>query len=223
MKRAPLAERTLPNYTREEDLANMITHIVGGAIGILTLILVILRAAAHQSIWGMVSGILYGVSMICLYSVSSVYHGLRPGYAKKVMQVIDHCTIYFLIAGTYTPILLTAIRPQFPALAWTLFGIEWGLTALATVFTAIDHHRYGKFSMFCYILMGWCIIFATPPTLQTVGTAGFLWLIAGGISYTVGALLYGIGKKHPLFHTIFHVFVDIGSLLQAVCILCYVL
>ena len=108
MSRTPLRDRKLPDYTRGEDIANMVTHIVGGAMGVVTLVLGILLAAFHRNVWGVVSVSIYGATMIALYSVSSVYHGLKPGMGKKVMQVIDHCTIYFLIAGTYTPILLSA-------------------------------------------------------------------------------------------------------------------
>lgn len=223
MTRTPLKERTLPDYTRGNEIANMVTHIVGGAAGIAVLLLSIFISIFHSNVWGLVSGIIYGFSMICLYTVSSVYHGLLPCMGKKVMQVIDHCTIYFLIAGTYTPILLSAMRPEYPAVAWVVFGAEWAIAAFAAVFTAIDHKKYGKLSMLCYIGMGWFIILALKPTLAVLGSAGFMWLLAGGISYTVGAILYGLGKKHSVLHTVFHVFVDVGSILQAVCILVYAL
>lgn len=223
MTRTPLNQRTLPNYTRGNEIANMVTHIFGGAVGIAVLLLSIFISIHHHSVWGLVSGIVYGFSMIALYCVSSVYHGLLPCMGKKVMQVIDHCTIYFLIAGTYTPILLTAIRPVHPVTAWVVFAAEWLLAAFATVFTAIDHKRYGKLSMLCYIGMGWFIVFALKPTIEVLGLTGFLLLLAGGISYTVGAVLYGLGKKHSVLHTVFHVFVDLGSILQAVSILLYVL
>lgn len=223
MTRTPLCERSLPDYTRANEIANMVTHIAGGAMGVAVLVFAVLIAALHRNVWGVVSGAIYGASMVLLYSVSSVYHGLRPCMGKKVMQVIDHCTIYLLIAGTYTPILLSAIRPIHPAIAWVIFGAEWGLAAFATVFTAIDHKRYGKISMACYIGMGWLIVLALAPTLEAIGRDGLLWLLAGGISYTVGAILYGLGRKNPSLHTVFHVFVDAGSLLQAVCILKYVL
>lgn len=223
MTRTPLKQRLLPTYSRGEEIANMVTHIVGGALGVAVLLLTVFLAIRNHDVWALVSGVLYGASMIALYAVSSVYHGLRPSYGKKVMQVIDHCTIYLLIAGTYTPILLTAIRPVYPTLAWGIFGAEWGLAAFAAVFTAIDHVRYNKLAMICYIGMGWFIVFAVKPTLEVLGWPGFLWLLAGGVSYTVGAILYGIGKKKSIFHTVFHVFVDIGSLLQAVCILKYVM
>ncbi len=223
MSRTPLKDRVLPNYTRGEDIANMVTHIVGGAIGIAVLVLAVVVAALHRNVWGVVGAAIYGASMVALYTVSSVYHGLKPGMGKKVMQVIDHCTIYFLIAGTYTPILLAGIRPLHPVLAWVIFGIEWGLVAFAVVFTAIDHNKFKVLAMVCYIGMGWCIIFALRATVEAMGAEGFFWLIAGGIAYTVGAVLYGLGKSRPIFHTVFHVFVDVGSILQAVCILRYVL
>lgn len=223
MSRTPLKDRKLPDYTRGEDIANMVTHIVGGAMGVVTLVLGVILAALHRNVWGMVSVSVYGAAMIALYSVSSVYHGLKPGMGKKVMQVIDHCTIYFLIAGTYTPILLSAIRPVYPVLAWVIFGVEWGLVAFAVVFTAIDHHKYRHLAMTCYIGMGWCIVLALRATVRCLGLTGFLWLVGGGVAYTIGAVLYGIGGKKPIYHTVFHVFVDIGSALQAVCILLYAL
>lgn len=223
MNRTPLKDRVLPNYTRGEDIANMVTHIIGGAFGIAVLVFAVIIPAMHGNVWGVVGGAVYGASMVTLYSVSSVYHGLRPCYGKKVMQVIDHCMIYLLIAGTYTPILLSCVRRDYPALAWTVFGIEWALVALGAVFTAIDHNKYSKLSMICYIGMGWFIVLAGIPAVRSMGTEAFLWLIGGGIAYTIGAVLYGIGGKRPIFHTVFHVFVDIGSILQAVCILFYIL
>lgn len=223
MTRTPLRERVFPGYTKGEDIANMVTHIVGGAVGIAVLVFAILISVFNRNVYGVVSGSIYGASMVALYSVSSVYHGLNPCYAKKVMQVIDHCTIYFLIAGTYTPILLSSIRPVYPALAWVIFGVEWGLALIGGVFTAIDHNKFKRFSMLCYLGMGWCIILAARPTIECVGWTGFGWLILGGIFYTIGAVLYGIGRKKPLYHTVFHVFVDIGSILQAVAVLFYVL
>ncbi len=221
--RTPLKARPLPNYTRGQEIANMVTHIVGGGLGVIILLAAVLLSSFHHSVWGVVSGSIYGASLICLYTVSSVYHGLRSVTAKKVMQVIDHCTIYFLIVGTYTPIVLCAIRPIAPVAAWIVFGAEWALTALAVVFTAIDHHRYRVLSMVCYIGLGWCVIFILKDTVKALGTAGFSWLLAGGIAYTLGAILYGIGAKRPLFHTFFHGFVLLGSVLQAVSILFYAL
>ena len=219
-KRIKLKDRILPRYSRGEEIMNMVTHIVGGGLGILALTLCLLRARGIASIVGVV---IYGVSMISLYTVSSVYHGLKPGTAKKVMQVIDHCTIYFLIAGTYTPILLTAFLPAYPGICWGLMVMEWGLTALATTLTAIDLKKYNVFSMVCYIFLGWGIIFYLKQTLAVVGTSGFALLLAGGIAYTIGAVLYGIGSKKAWMHSVFHIFVVLGSFLQFLAIFLHVL
>ena len=223
MSRTPVRERSLPNYTRAEEIANMSTHILGVLLGITVLVFAILISSARRNVWGIVSGSVYGAFMICLFAVSSVYHGLRPCYGKKIMRVIDHCSIYFLIAGTYTPIFLSAMRPVHPALAWVCFGAQWALAAAATVFTAIDHEKYSKLSMATYIGMGWFVIIALKPTIEVLSTEGFLWLLGGGLAYTLGAVLYGIGKKAPILHTVFHVFVDIGAAMHAVCILKYAL
>ena len=223
MKRTPIDERKLPSYSRGEEIMNMVTHIVGGAVGIAVLVFGVILSAMHHNVWGIVGVSIYGATMIWLYTMSSIYHGLLPSRAKKVMQVLDHCTIYALIAGTYTPILLVAIRPVYPVLAWVCFGLEWGLLALTTTLTAIDLRKYRVFSMICYIFMGWLIIFVAPQAIEAIGINGFWWLLAGGIAYTIGAILYGIGSKRPWFHSIFHLFVLLGSILQAVAILWYVL
>jgi hemolysin III len=223
MKRTKLKDRTLPDYSRGEELMNTLTHIAGAVMGIVALVLCILEAASKGNVWGVVGSGIYGASLIALYSVSSVYHGMKPGMGKKVMQVIDHCTIYLLIAGTYTPILLSAIRPEHPFIAWTIFGVEWGIVAMAAVFTAIDHNKFKVLSMTCYVGLGWCIMLALKPTIECIGIPAFIWLISGGIAYTIGAVLYGIGGKKPIYHTVFHVFTDLGSILQAVCIIFYIL
>lgn len=223
MKRTPLSERSLPDYTRGEELTNMLTHIFGAAFGAVILALCVAAAFRQRDGWALAGSVIYGLSMIALFTVSSVYHGLKPCTGKKVMQAIDHCTIYLLIAGSYTPILLSAIRPENPVLAWTVFGAEWGLAALGGTLTAIDLKKYGRFSMFCYLAMGWFIILAAKPAVAALTWPGMLWLLAGGIAYTLGAVLYGLGKKKRYLHSVFHVFVDIGCVLQAVCIFRYVI
>ena len=223
MKRTKLAFRQLPNYTNGEEIFNMVSHIVGGAFGVLALAATLIRSVLGGSPWAIVGSAIYGGSMVLLYTVSSVYHGLKPPMAKKVMQVIDHCTIYLLIAGTYTPILLCAIRPVSPAWAWTLFGVVWGLGCLAAVLTAIDLKKYTVFSMICYIGMGWCIVVAAPVAIRALPGKGLLYLLLGGVAYTVGAILYGIGAKRRYMHSVFHLFVVMGSILQFVCIFAYVI
>ena len=223
MNRTKLRDRLLPDYTKGEEITNMVTHIVGGAVGILVMTFALILSISHRNPWGIVSSAIYGVSFIQLYTISSVYHGLRSGTAKKVLQVIDHCSIYLFIAGTYTPVVLCTLRPLYPGWAWTLFGIVWALTALAVTLTAIDLKKYSKFSMVCYIGIGWCVLLAIKPLLQVLPMGGFVLLLLGGITYTIGAVVYGVGKKHRYMHSLFHVFVLGGSVLQALCILLYVL
>ena len=221
MKRTKLSDRKLPDYSRGEELMNMITHIVGAALGIAALTLCVIRAALHGNVYGVVTSAIYGATMIAMFTISSVYHGLRYGTGKKVMQVIDHCTIYFLIAGTYTVIVLSAIRPRYPVLGWCLFGFEWGMAALATTLTAIDLKKYSVFSMICYIGMGWAVIPFAKQTLEVLSLPGFLLLLLGGIAYTVGSILYGLGKTKKWMHSVFHIFVILGAVLQYFAVLLY--
>lgn len=224
-KRIPLSERHLPDYTRGEEIFNMVSHIVGGAFGVVALVLCVVVAAVNGNTWGVVSGSIYGSMMILLYTISSIYHGLRPEFAKKVFQVIDHCSIYLLIAGTYTPVVLGQVRAYSPALGWSMFGIVWGSAVLGVVFNAIDLKKFRVISMVMYLVMGWCVVFAYRPVWQAFSDtpAFFLWLLLGGISYTVGAVLYGLGKKHRYMHSVFHLFVVLGSILQFFGILFYIM
>lgn len=219
-KRIPLKERTLPRYSVGEEVMNMITHIVGAILGVVVLVLCLLQAETTAARIG--SGI-FGCTMIGLYTVSSIYHGLPPSTGKKVMQVVDHCAIYFLISGTYTPILLGAFLPMYPAVCWGLLTLQWVLCFTAATLTAIDLKKYKVFSMFCYICMGWSIILFPGKCMQVMTPFGFWLLLAGGVVYTIGAILYGIGSKHKWFHSVFHIFVLGGSLLQFLSILLYAL
>jgi len=201
----------------------MVTHIVGAAFGVAYLTLCVVFAALHGNVMGVVGSSIYGASVVILFTMSSVYHGLVPPTAKKVLQVLDHCTIYFMIAGTYTPITLCSLRAQNTALGWTVFGVVWGVCALAVTLTAIDLKKYSKFSMVCYIAMGWCIVFSAKPTFDALTLPGIVFLLVGGILYTIGAILYGIGKKRKYVHTVFHVFVVLASLMHFFCIFFYVI
>ena len=221
MKRTKLADRLLPDYSRGEEIMNMVTHIVGGAIGIVALTLCVMFAALRGNVFGIVTSAVYGTTMIAMFTISSVYHGLRPNLGKKVMQVIDHCTIYFLIAGTYTVVVLSAIRPAFPNLGWGLFFFEWVMALIATTLTAIDLKKYEAFSMVCYIGMGWAVIPFWKQTLFVLTKPGFLLLLFGGIAYTIGAVLYGIGSRKKWMHSVFHIFTIIGAGLQFLSVLLY--
>ncbi len=223
MKRTKLSDRQLPAYSRGEEQMNMMTHLIGSVLGIAVLLTCVIRAASQRNHFGVLGCTLYGISFIAMFTISSVYHGLRPSLGKKVMQVIDHCTIYFLIAGTYSAVVLSALRPAYPTLAWGLFIFEWSLAVLAASLTAIDLKQYNVFSMVCYIGMGWAVIPFWRQLLGVLGTGGFLLLLLGGISYTVGSVLYGLGKRCKWMHSVFHMFVVLGALLQFFAVLLYAL
>ena len=225
MKRTKLIDRRLPDYTRGEEIFNMVSHIVGGGAGVIICALCIIKSFLNGDAYQVVGSFIYGFSMIILYTISSVYHGLKSEMAKKVMQVIDHCSVFILISGTYTPIALSSLREYNTALGWTVFGVVWGVSALGITLNGIDLKKYNVFSIICYLAQGWCIVLTGKTAVKAIGTDGFMWLLAGGIAYTIGAVLYGIaGKKTVRYmHSVFHIFVVLGSVLQFIAILFYVL
>ena len=216
-------DRPLPNYTFGEEMFNMVTHIVGGVWSLVALALCLVVSFVRRSPEGTLTSVIYGLSVAALFVISSVYHGLRRGGAKKVMQVIDHCAIYFMIAGTYTPVLICAVLRVSPAAAWITFAVVWGLAALAVTLTAIDLKKFEVVSMICYIGIGWAAAFIFPQLYAALSAPGVAWLLAGGILYTVGAIIYGIGKKIRYMHGVFHIFVLLGSISHTIVILKYVL
>lgn len=224
LQRTKLKDRILPTYTKGEEIFNMTSHIVGGALGIIATVLCIVFAAIHGNGYGVVSGSIYGVTMILLYTMSSIYHGLKPEcFSKKVFQVLDHCSIFLLIAGSYTPFALCTLCSYNSKLGWTIFGVIWAMAILGIVLNSIDIKKYKVFSMICYLGMGWCIVFTANLLPTLLGTTGVILLVAGGVAYSVGAILYGVGKKHKWMHSIFHLFILLGSILQFFCILLYVM
>lgn len=223
MNRIPLSKRTLPDYTRGEELFNMISHITGGALGIVALALCLCVSIICKNPYGILGGTIFSLSMILLYTMSSIYHGLNPGTAKKVFQIIDHCTIYLLIAGTYSPVCFQMIRLGLNGRGWLVFSIVWSLAIIGIILNAIDLRRYRHLSMLLYLGMGWCIIGLSTPALmvQTMGMIGTRFMLAGGIAYSVGAIFYGIGHKLKYMHSVFHIFCVLGSLLHVVSVLCF--
>ena len=223
MQRIKLSDRILPTYTKGEEIFNMVSHIVGAALGVVALVLCVIFAAINSNAYGVISGAIFGITLIILYTMSSIYHGLNEKLnAKKIFQVIDHCSIFLLIAGSYTPFTLCTLREYDVALGWTIFGIIWGLAILGIVLNAIDLKRYKVFSMICYLVMGWCIIIKGSLLPELLGTAGFVLVLGGGVVYTIGAILYGVGRKKKWMHSIFHLACVLGSLLHFLCILLYV-
>jgi len=214
-----LSKIELHKYTLAEELINSISHGVGALLAIAALVVGIVLSVMHNNTWCDVSVIIYGSTLILLYTNSTIYHGLRPNAGKKVFRVIDHCSIFLLIAGTYTPYTLVTLRG---GIGWTLFGIVWGAAVLGITLTAIDLKKFAKFSMVCYLVMSWDIIFAIKPLLEHMAPGGLILLLAGGVFYTVGAVLYLIGRKKKYVHSVWHFFVIAGSVLHYFSILFYV-
>ena len=223
MSRTKLSERLLPNYTKGEEIFNTVTHIVGGGFGVIALLLCLAVSIYKKDVFSIVGGCIYASSLITLYTISSVYHGLHKNTGKKVMQVLDHCAIFFLIAGSYTPILLGPIRKYSLLLSICTLIFVWGCAILGISLNSIDLKKYSVFSMICYLGMGWCIVFIAKAALIAIQKEALIWLLAGGIFYTIGAVLYGVGTKKRYMHSIFHIFVVIGSVLQFIAILFYIL
>lgn len=226
MERTSLKNRSLPNYTKGEEIFNMVSHIVGGALGIAALTLCVVFSFLEWDAYKIAGSFIYGFSVVLLYTMSSLYHGITPkkDIAKKVFQIIDHCMIFILIAGTYTPITISAMREVNAPLAWVVFGFVWGASALGIVLNAIDIKKYKKFSMICYLVIGWCAIFTLKSLIQAITLTGFLYIILGGVSYSIGAMLYSLGHKKGLkyVHSVFHIFVVFGTVLHFFGIFFYV-
>ena len=221
MKRIKLSERLLPDYTLGEEIFNAISHGVGVPLGIVVCVLCAIKT--YGDLLPFIGALIFGCSMIVLYALSTLYHSFRPSITKKVFQILDHCTIYLLIAGTYTPILLTVIIPNAPVVGWGLLIFQWGVSVVAIVLNAIDLHYYRHFSNISYIALGWAIILVAPMAFPLLDPFCLLYLVLGGISYTVGAVAFFIGIKRHWFHSIFHVFVVLGSFLHFIAIYCYML
>jgi len=217
--RTKLRDRKLPNYTRGEEIFNMVSHISGGVFAFAALFVCLIMASWHRNVWAIASGAVYGLTMITLYTMSSIYHGLVPETPKKVFQVIDHCAIFFLIAGSYTPIAMISLRQVHPKIAWGLFAYIWGVCILGVVLNGIDLRKFKWFSMACYIGLGWSILIFSKQLLEAIPVSAYVWLLSGGISYTIGSILYLIGKKRKYMHSVFHLFVVLGSVLHFLSIL----
>lgn len=224
MKRTKLSDRKLPIYTKGEEIFNMTSHLVGVALGIVALVLCTIMSVKSRDIYAVISSIIYGSSIILLYAMSSIYHGLGKDLkAKKIFQILDHCTIFLLIAGTYTPFSLVMLRRYDTFTGWMMFSVVWGVAIIGIILNSIDIKKYKVISMICYLAMGWCILIKINLLPQLLGTVGFILLLFGGIVYSIGAILYGMGKKKKYMHSIFHLFVLLATIMHFLCILFYVI
>lgn len=211
---------TIPKYTLGEELVNSISHGIGILLGITALVLTVISSAKNHNTIGVVSSCIYGSTMIVMYSISCIYHALSPKLkAKKVLRVLDHCDIYLFIAGCYTPYCLSLIGG---VIGWIIFFIIWLIATIGILLNAIDLEKFQIPSVIIYLLMGWLIIFSYNSIKKVLPTPGLILLVTGGVFYTIGAILYVIGAKRKYFHSIFHFFVLIGSILQFLSILIYV-
>ena len=209
----------MKQVTVKEEIINSITHGLGAVLGVAGTVIAIIWAALYGNAYGVVSASIYGAMLIILYTMSTLYHAFTNETAKKVFRIFDHCSIFLLIAGTYTPFTLVTLNGP---LGWTIFGIIWGLAILGVVLNAVSLEKFKVFSMICYIAMGWLIIIAMKPVVTALGTKPVLLLLFGGISYTVGAVFYAL-KNIRYMHGVWHLFVLAGSILHYFCILFYVL
>jgi len=210
----------LPDYTLGEELMNAITHGAGAALGVAALVLCVIKSAIAGDAYAVVASSVYGATLVMLYTMSCLYHALKVNRAKKVFQTFDHCSIFLLIAGTYTPITFVALRGW---IGWTVFGIVWAAAIVGIVFNGIDVKKYKVMSMICYIAMGWVIIFVFPEFMRAVDFKCVVLMLAGGIVYTIGAVIYGFGKKARYIHSVWHFFVLAGSILHFFAVYLYVL
>ena len=209
----------LIEYTLGEEIFSAITHGLGALFGVFALVYMVVVSAIHGAPWAVVSGAIYGGTLIVLFCMSTLYHAIAHRKAKLVFRVLDHTTIFLLIAGTYTPIALITLRG---ALGWVIFGVEWGVAILGIILNSISIERFKVFSMIGYVVCGWMVVIAFVPLVNSMPFSGFMYLLGGGLFYTIGLLFYKL-KNVRYMHSIWHLFVLAGSILHYFSVYLYVL
>jgi len=213
------ANQEVKFYSPLEEKINILSHATGLLLSLIALLLLVTRASLHGNAWHIVSVSIFGVSLIALYAASTTYHSAKKPELRARLRIIDHATIYVLIAGTYTPFTLVTLNGS---VGWWIFGISWGLAVSGIILKLFFTGRFNLLSTLMYVFMGWIIVFAVKPLVAALPTEGLYWLVAGGLSYTIGAIIYSI-KSISLNHAIFHLFVLVGSICHFVAIYFYVL
>ena len=210
--------------TGGEEVANAVTHVVGSHLGAAMLALLVWQGAASGTAvpWKVTSGAIFGACMIFLYAISSAYHAVTYPPAKRVLQVMDHMAIYVLIAGSYTPFCLVTLRPSYPVLAWTIFGVEWGAALVGVLFKLRTTGRFRYLSTSAYVVMGWVAVTAIVPLVRTLHGLGTMWLAVGGGLYTLGCVFY-LWRSLPYSHMVWHLFVLAGTICHFFCVLWHVM
>lgn len=206
-------------YTPLEERLNIASHAVGLVLSLLGLVLLLLRAIPYGNAWNTASVAIFGASLITLYAASTAYHSSTMPDIRRRLRVVDHASIYVLISGSYTPFMLITLKG---AIGWTLFAITWGMALTGITLKLFFTGRFNLLSTLMYVFMGWLIIFAVKPMIAAMPPGGMTWLVAGGLAYTFGALLYAI-KSIPYNHAIFHLFVLAGSICHFIAVYEYVL
>ncbi|NLT96105.1 MAG: hemolysin III family protein [Clostridia bacterium] len=210
-------EKLINRYSLAEEIFNSITHGIGALLSIAGLVILVALASIKGDVWRIVSFSIYGFTLFFLYVSSTLYHSIFHEQAKRVFRVLDHVSIFLLIAGSYTPILLIAMRGIW---GWTIFGIIWGLAVTGIILNILGINRFKVLSLILYLSMGWLIVFALKPMLAMVPPGLFLWLLAGGLIYTFGVIFY-VWRKIPFNHGIWHIFVLAGSTIHFLGMLFY--
>lgn len=196
----------IPAYSLGEEIFNAISHGLGGLASVMALVLMLVKA---KTALAAVSVSVFGFAMILLYVISCVYHALsKRTEGKKVLRVLDHCNVFFLVLGTYVPVSLLGVGGW---LGWTLLGVVFAFAATGMALNGVNVEKFKVPSVVCHLVCGWSILAGIPALLGSMGKAGVIWLIAGGVLYTVGSVLYGIGAKRRYIHCVFHVFCLLGS------------
>ncbi len=206
-------------YPAAEERINIISHALGLLLSAIATVLMVTKAALYGPAVEIVSAAVFGASLITLYASSTIYHSAKVGTLRKALRTVDHAAIYVLIAGTYTPLALVALEGW---VGWSIFGVTWAMALTGISLKLFFTGRFDILSTTMYVFMGWVIVFAIKPLIANLPHAGLMWLFAGGVSYTVGALFYSI-RKMPYGHATFHVFVLLGSICHFVTVYFFVL
>jgi hemolysin III len=212
-------ESGIKHYSPAEEKTNIISHALGFILSIVALLLLLRHATLQGDVWHLVTFSIFGASLIFLYAASTLYHSAKKPALRRRLRIIDHASIYILIAGTYTPFALVTLKGP---VGWAIFGVSWGLALSGMILKLFFTGKYHLASTLMYVFMGWIIIFAIKPLINNLSFEGLFWLFAGGAAYTTGAILYSI-KKIKFNHAIFHMFVLLGSFSHFVAVYFYVL
>ena len=207
------------HYPPLEEKLNIASHVFGFVLSLVALVLLVVHASRHGNAWHIVSFSIFGASLVTLYGASAIYHSVKDPVLRNRLRIVDHATIYILIAGTYTPFTLVTLNGF---AGWMIFSVSWGMAVIGIVLKLFFTGRYDLLSTLMYVFMGWIIVFALEPLIHNLSSDGLFWLVAGGIAYTLGAVLYSI-QKIKFNHAIFHVFVLIGSVCHFISVYFYVL